>query len=130
MGAGQAFGVTFSPPVSRRFVLKGAALGAVGAAAAAPIRWFDVEAAAEPTRHGVCGYGVASGAPTADSVIIWTRATPSPDATPGSGHGAAVNVTWEVATDPGFQRIVRAGSVRAGPAHDHTVKVVSQLWVR
>ncbi len=89
----------------------------------APVRWFDAEAAAEPTRHGVFGYGVASGDPTKDRVIIWTRATPNARATPGSGRGAHVDVTWEVAQDPDFQRIVRTGSVRASAAHDHTVKV-------
>jgi alkaline phosphatase D len=124
MAADQASVMTFSPPVSRRFVLKGAALGAAAtAAAAAPIRWFDTAIAAEPAKHGVFGYGVASGDPTGDSVIIWTRATPSPDATPGSGRGASTTVTWEVATDPRFTRVVRTGTVRTSPASDHTVKV-------
>ena len=110
-----------SAALSRRTVLKSAALGAV--AAAVPLRWFDAEAAAAPARAGVFGYGVASGDPTATSVIIWTRATPSPDAVPGSGLGAALGVTWEVATDPAFANVVKRGTVRTSPASDHTVKV-------
>ncbi|MHA3704636.1 alkaline phosphatase D family protein [Jatrophihabitans sp. YIM 134969] len=110
-----------SAALSRRTVLKSAALGAV--AAAVPLRWFDAEAAAAPAADGVFGYGVASGDPTATSVIIWTRATPSPDAIPGSGLGAPVRVTWEVATDSRFATIVKTGTVQTSAASDHTVKV-------
>ena len=49
------------------------------------------EAAAAPAHDGAFGYGVASGDPTGDSVIIWTRFTPRVDgepALPGSGQGA------------------------------------------
>jgi alkaline phosphatase D len=110
-----------SAALSRRTVLKSAALGA--AAVAVPVRWFDAEAAAAPAADGVFGYGVASGDPTADSVVIWTRATPSPDATPGSGRGTPLTVTWQVATDRGFTDVVKTGTVRTSPASDHTVKV-------
>ncbi|HEU4910961.1 MAG TPA: alkaline phosphatase D family protein [Actinomycetes bacterium] len=68
-------------------------------------------------------HGVASGDPLPDGVVIWTRVTPTPDALPGSGSGPAVDVRWEVATDPGFRRVVRKGTVGTGPARDHTVKV-------
>lgn len=110
-----------SAAFSRRTALKGAALGAV--AAAVPWRSFDAEAAAAPARNGVFGYGVASGDPLNSRVVIWTRATPSPDAVPGSGLGAPLQVTWQVATDPGFATVVRTGKVTTSPASDHTVKV-------
>lgn len=109
---------------SRRTILQGLAVGAAATVATvAPIRWFDPEAAAAPAARGVFGYGVASGDPTPNAVMLWTRATPSPDATPGSGLGRPVAVGWEVARDPGFTAIVAAGTVGANPKSDHTVKV-------
>ena len=68
-------------------------------------------------------HGVASGDPLPDRTIIWTRVTPSPTAAPGSGKGPNVTVRWEVAGDRGFSKVVRSGSVRTGPAVDHTVKI-------
>ena len=59
----------------------------------------------------------------ADAVVLWTRVTPTADATPGSGAGPAVTVGWEVAADAGFRRIVPRGTAGTGPARDHTVKV-------
>ncbi|MFF5209648.1 alkaline phosphatase D family protein [Streptosporangium sp. NPDC000396] len=67
-------------------------------------------------------HGVASGDPLPDAVIIWTRVTPAPDAVPGSGTGPSSMVTWQVAEDPGFQRIAASGSLTTGPERDHTVK--------
>jgi alkaline phosphatase D len=115
-------GATFS----RRTLLKGAVLGA--AAAAAPLRGFDVEAAEGPAHHGIFGYGVASGDPTGTSVVLWTRATPparpgEPAATPGSGLGGPLDVRWEIARDERFRRVVAHGTVRTGAERDHTVKV-------
>jgi alkaline phosphatase D len=117
------YAVTVSKALSRRTVLKSAAFGA--AAVAAPIRWFDPAAAAEPAGRGIFGYGVASGDPTADAVVIWTRATPpgQPLATPGSGLGAPLEVHWEVARNRHFHDVVRRGTVRTHASSDHTVKV-------
>src|SRR5215470_1944873 len=112
---------------SRRSVLKGAALAA--AAVAVPVRVFDAQAAAAPAADGIFGYGVASGDPTADAVVIWTRATPpqrhagDPVAVPGSGLGQPLQVLWEVAADPEFRFRVRQDVVRTSPDSDHTVKV-------
>ncbi|SCG53279.1 alkaline phosphatase D family protein [Micromonospora halophytica] len=68
-------------------------------------------------------HGVASGDPLPDGVLLWTRLTPTPDATPGSGIGPDVEVGWQVATDPDFATVVARGSVATGPERDHTVKV-------
>ncbi|HEX2075624.1 MAG TPA: alkaline phosphatase D family protein [Geodermatophilus sp.] len=68
-------------------------------------------------------HGVASGDPWSTAVVLWTRVTPDPAATPGSGRGPECTVSWEVATDDGFRRIVRSGSVTTGPERDHTVTV-------
>ncbi|MFJ7780995.1 alkaline phosphatase D family protein [Streptomyces yangpuensis] len=68
-------------------------------------------------------HGVASGDPLPDGVLLWTRVTPTPEAVPGSGLGPAVQVSWEVAADQAFSRIVAGGTVTASAAADHTVKV-------
>ena len=68
-------------------------------------------------------YGVASGDPLPNGIIIWTRVTPSPDATPGSGLGAATSVAWAVATDPALANVVASGTVTTSAVTDHTVKV-------
>jgi len=119
--------VTTSTALSRRTILKGAAVAA--ATATAPLRMFDAEAAAAPAAKGIFGYGVASGDPTAGAVVIWTRATPPPQrpgdpvATPGSGLGAELVVSWEVALDERFTQIVRNGALRTSAATDHVVKI-------
>jgi alkaline phosphatase D len=61
-------------------------------------------------------HGVASGDPLADRVILWTRVTPkSPTDAP--------TVSWQIAGDPKFTRIVRRGEAQTGAARDFTVKV-------
>ncbi|MFC4858907.1 alkaline phosphatase D family protein [Actinophytocola glycyrrhizae] len=102
----------------RRSVLRAGAAtaGVVLGATALPTTAL---AAADP----VFAHGVASGDPLPDAVLLWTRVTPTPDATPGSGTGPAVTVTWEVAADPAFATVVAAGTQTTGPARDHTVKV-------
>src|SRR5215213_8963734 len=73
---------------------------------------------AGPFRHGV-----ASGDPLADRVILWTRVTPTDDALPGSGRGAAAKVEWQIAADGAFTDVIRRGDVTTDAATDHTVKV-------
>ncbi len=62
-------------------------------------------------------HGVASGDPTTNKVIIWTRVTPY------SGTTTAVNVYWQIATDTAFQNIVNFGKVTTTDSRDFTVKV-------
>lgn len=114
------------PMASRRTVLQGAV--ATAGALALTARGFDREAAAAPSRDGIFGYGVASGDPVADRVVIWTRATPptrrgQAPAIPGSGLGDPLLVRWQVASDRGFRDVVRRGQVTTDAASDHTVKV-------
>jgi alkaline phosphatase D len=60
-------------------------------------------------------YGVASGDPLPDRIILWTRV---------SGEAsAAVPVRWQVALDSGFTRVVAEGETEATAEHDFTVKV-------
>ncbi len=61
-------------------------------------------------------YGVASGDPLADRVILWTHAR-YPDSE------AAVELTWEVASEKSFTSLVKSGTVVASAARGFTAKV-------
>lgn len=78
---------------------------------------------APATRHRHLQHGAASGDPLPDGFVLWTRVTPTPDATPGSGRGAPATVAWEVATDEGFADVVARGTARTDAGRDHTVKL-------
>ncbi|MEU5277583.1 alkaline phosphatase D family protein [Streptomyces asoensis] len=100
----------------RRTALKAVAATAVLAgplAAALPAR-----AAEAP----VFLHGLASGDPLPDGVLLWTRVTPTAEATPGSGLGPDTVVSWVVATDKALTNVVATGSTTATAASDHTVK--------
>ncbi|MFF9182214.1 alkaline phosphatase D family protein [Streptomyces misionensis] len=106
---------TLSP--SRRTVVKAAAATAVLAgplAAALPARAADQAPAFL--------HGVASGDPLPDGVLLWTRVTPVPEATPGSGVGPDTEVGWVVARDRALTQVVARGSTTATAVSDHTVK--------
>lgn len=66
--------------------------------------------------------GVASGDPTADGVVLWTRLAPTP-LTGGGMPPEPVPVRWELAADEGFRSIVQQGSVTALPELAHSVHV-------
>jgi len=66
--------------------------------------------------------GVASGDPSADGVVLWTRLCPDPLDPDGLGD-RAFEVGYQVAADPAFKRIVRAGRRTALPERAHTVHV-------
>ncbi|MEA3210828.1 MAG: alkaline phosphatase [Chthoniobacter sp.] len=68
-------------------------------------------------------HGIASGDPLPDRAIIWTRVTPEPEATPGSGLGKKAVVTWQVSRDPMFGTGVATGEAKTAAEQDHTVKV-------
>ena len=64
--------------------------------------------------------GIASGYPTADGVVLWTRLAPDPLAAGGMPPGA-VEVGWEVAADAAFRTIVQRGTERAVAEWAHSV---------
>lgn len=109
---------------TRRQVLRSAVVVAA-AGATAPALTGTAGTPARAAGAGAFGHGVASGDPLPDSVLLWTRVTPSPDALPGSGLGPDVSVGWEVAADAGFKKIVARGTAATGAARDHTVKVIA-----
>ncbi|WP_026374915.1 alkaline phosphatase D family protein [Aestuariibacter salexigens] len=63
-------------------------------------------------------HGVASGDPTQQAVILWTRVTPLEQ-----NFSGQVNIQWEVATDSGFSDIVTNGSAAVTAASDYTLKI-------
>lgn len=67
--------------------------------------------------------GVASGDPTPDRCVIWTRLAPDAFAPLGGMDGTRTNVQWEVAHDDGFSRIVRQGTYTASPELGYSVHV-------
>ena len=87
--------------------------GTAGAAADRPLR-------ADPFKQGV-----ASGDPSPDGVVLWTRLAVEPLADDGLGGmpARAVPVTWELAADERFRHVVRRGAAVARPASAHAVHV-------
>jgi alkaline phosphatase D len=66
--------------------------------------------------------GVASGDPSPDGFVLWTRLAPKP--LEGGGMPAeSIEVTWQVAEDEAMTRIVRQGTTVATPDWAHSVHV-------
>ncbi|WP_420455157.1 alkaline phosphatase D family protein [Rubrivirga sp.] len=60
-------------------------------------------------------HGVASGDPTPDGVVLWTRVTPPTD--------TELGVRWRVATDLDLGDVVASGTARTDRLLDYTVRV-------
>jgi alkaline phosphatase D len=101
--------------LTRRDFARSAAIGA--ALASAPASAARI---ARPSmeRRDLFPQGVASGDPTFDSVILWTRRPPV-------GGSRASRVTVEVAGDEAFTKIVSTGSVDLSPATDWTARFLA-----
>jgi alkaline phosphatase D len=93
-------------PLPRRRVLQGLLAAGLGA----PM-FVRHACAADLPRFTL---GVASGSPTATSVVLWTRLELEPAA-------PDVPVRWELAADEAFTRIVRSGTEPARAADAHSV---------
>jgi alkaline phosphatase D len=66
--------------------------------------------------------GVASGCPSAEGVVLWTRLAPDP--LQGGGMGEAnVEVNWELADDERFTKIAARGKAQALAQDAHSVHV-------
>jgi alkaline phosphatase D len=99
----------------REFLSRCAAIG-VSAYGLAPARGSRSRLRAYPFT-----LGVASGDPTPQGVVLWTRLAPEPLA-PGGGLGPqTVTVRWEIAQDENFARVVLRGDVIATPQLAHAV---------
>jgi alkaline phosphatase D len=67
--------------------------------------------------------GIASGDPTANAVMIWTRVAPRPFEPDGGMTGARTAVSWEVAADEQFARVVKRGRATAAPELSYSIHV-------
>ena len=68
-------------------------------------------------------FGVASGDPDHESVILWTRLAPKPLEPGGGMPKAPVEVYWEIAEDSSFKKIVQSGKINATPELGHSVHI-------
>ncbi len=64
-------------------------------------------------------YGVASGDPTNDQVILWTKIS--------TEERVEKAVIWEVSPDTSFKKIIASGFAKAKPIDDFTVKVDAKI---
>ena len=103
--------------LSRRRLL---ALGGWTAGALATTAFTAARTSTLPT--DLFTLGIASGDPSPDSVVLWTRLAPDP-LDRGGMPERPVEVAWEMATDETFRRRVRAGVAVARPEHGHSVHV-------
>ncbi|MBR7744314.1 alkaline phosphatase D family protein [Phycicoccus sp. BSK3Z-2] len=111
---------------SRRTLLHAGAVAAVGVATTTRVvADARPSAAAVTPRTDPFTLGVASGDPSADGFVIWTRLALDPLAADGRGGmpDRTYRVPWQVATDEAFTDVVRAGAATADPAWGHSVHV-------
>ena len=106
----------------RRFIGGLTAVAGLAAVATLPV---DRAAAAVRPRGG--GYpfrlGVASGDPTPDGVVLWTRLVPDPFELRGGMPARPVGVEWKLAENPSMRGVVRSGRALALAQLAHSVHV-------
>ncbi|MGJ6980718.1 alkaline phosphatase D family protein [Aestuariimicrobium soli] len=108
---------------SRRRFLAAAGGGAAGLAFALGTG-TAARAATGPITKDPFTLGVASGDPTHDSVLLWTRLAPEPLAIDaGLDQTARYHLLWEVASDERFQRRIATGQLWTGPEVGHSAHV-------
>ncbi|HWN34125.1 MAG TPA: alkaline phosphatase D family protein [Pseudonocardia sp.] len=134
-----------TPPLPRRTVLRAglasaAALGVAGCAVPGAGRGSALVTGSpsgpEAARSAASGaasagqvftLGVASGDPTPDGMVLWTRLARDPAHEDGLGGmptgSSALEVDWELAADPRFGQVLRRGTARTGPALGWSVHV-------
>jgi len=67
--------------------------------------------------------GVASGDPTPNRIVLWTRLAPKPLEPFGGMEGLRTAVDWEVADDQKFANVVQKGRATAAPEVGYSVHV-------
>jgi alkaline phosphatase D len=92
------------PGAGRRRALRRLVLSSCAVAAVVPVPGLVRHARADDTPR--FALGVASGSPTAASIVLWTRLV-------GEVGHSAVPVQWELAADEAFTRIVARGTEAA-----------------
>jgi alkaline phosphatase D len=67
--------------------------------------------------------GVASGDPTPTGGVLWTRLAPRPLDPDGGMEGLRTIVTWEIAADDSFTKILKQGRATAAPELSYSIHV-------
>ncbi len=93
-----------------------------GLALAAPPNLFQFPLGRPRFHSSPFSLGVASGDPSPDGVVLWTRLAPDP-LNGGGMPVERVTVNWRIAEDDRLQRVVKRGTADASPAHAHAVHV-------
>jgi alkaline phosphatase D len=65
--------------------------------------------------------GIASGDPTASAITLWTRIAPRPLEPEGGMNGQRTVVSWELADDDTFTKIVQRGRATSAPELGYSV---------
>jgi alkaline phosphatase D len=105
---------------SRRQLLVQAA--ALAGAALTPAAWSSAIAQTRMADDPF-GLGVASGEPSPDGMVLWTRLAPKLREPLGGMTPAPVTVRWEVATDPAMRQTVARGRALAVAEAGHSIHV-------
>jgi len=119
--------------ISRRALLR---TGGSAAAGVVLLGYAGTAQAIPPFQGDPFSLGVASGDPTPDGIVLWTRLAPAPlegGGLPREPYG----VRYELATDEQFKNIVRRGTVEALWEEAHSVHVelggllpATEYWYR
>lgn len=97
----------------------------LAATLAAPLAGAPAILRAQPMRFAAWPFrlGIASGDPTPDGLVLWTRLAPEPMAPDGGMPMVPIAVTWEVSTQSSFATIAATGEATAWPDLAHSVHV-------
>ena len=101
--------------LTRRAFLQAGGIGVLLAGGLRPAR-------AAVTAQAPFALGIASGEPTHQSTVLWTRLATGL-ANGGGMAGKPIQVKWQIASDPGMSHIVKRGVTVAHPASAHAVRV-------
>ena len=74
-------------------------------------------------RSDLFSLGIASGEATSDGIVLWTRLAPRPFDPDGGMSAGHVEVTWQVAANERFRRLVQSGTAVAKREQAHTIHV-------
>ncbi|MFM1871548.1 MAG: alkaline phosphatase, partial [Planctomycetota bacterium] len=104
------------------------------AAAVAGSSWLSARTRRSPTTterrrrfaNDPFAMGVASGDPSHDGMVLWTRLVPEPFAPRGGMPNETVTVGWEIANDEAMRNVVQRGTALATVELGHSVHVELQ----
>jgi alkaline phosphatase D len=110
--------------LDRRYFLQNSLRNAALASVAANALWLPRSAWSQARiSSNPFTLGIASGSPTHDGIVLWTRLAPSGLLGASSLGNDNITVRWEIAHDEGFTRIVQRGQAQALAQLAHAVHV-------